>query len=106
MQPPPGYVAVAYAEQKWAEREAEFSQRIAQLQALVENQPEGAGSTDDTASEAAEQVPVDKLEEDDTWNQIERRKRKALLGCEREKLVTKVRANLSKVCASASPFRK
>ena len=105
-QPPPGYVSVAFAEQKWAEREAEVAQRMAQLQALVENQQDGAGASDDAVSETAEQAPLDKLEEDETWNKIDRSKRKALLGREREKLATKARASLNKVSASTSPFKK
>ena len=36
--PPAGYVSIAFAEEKWAEREAAVAQQIAHLQALVANQ--------------------------------------------------------------------
>ena len=106
-QPPPGFVSVAFAEQKWAEREAEFATKMAQLQALAEGQHESAGSEaqEDTFSESAEHASLDMLEDDDAWNKIDKTKRKALLGREREKLATRVKASL-KVSTHASPFKK
>ena len=39
--PPLGFVSVAFAEQKRVEREADFAQKMAQLQALMEGQQDG-----------------------------------------------------------------
>ena len=107
-QPPPGFVSVAFAEQKWAEREAEFAQKVAQLQALVDGQHDGVGSEapDEALSESAEQTTLAMLDDDDTWSKVDRTKRKALLGREREKLATRVKASLNKVSSHASPFKK
>ena len=99
----PGFVAIAFAEQKWAEREADFAQKISQLQALLDEHNDASGSAADASSEAPD---LDKLEEDEAWNTVEKGKRKALLGRERAKLATKVKAGLNKVSTIASPFKK
>jgi hypothetical protein len=99
-QPPPGYVAVAFAEEKWAEREAAFSQQLAQLQALVATSPEPA------PSEAEEEDTMETVHDDDAWSKVEPAKRKALLGRQRDILAKKVRANLGKVSTIASPVNK
>ena len=107
-QPPAGFVTVAFAEQKWAEREAEFTEKMAQLQALVDGQLDGIASEtqDDTRSDCAELASVELFEDDEAWNKVDKTKRKALLGREREKLATKVKASLTKVSTHASPFKK
>ena len=40
--PPPGYMSIAFAEEKWVEREAAYTHQLEQLQALVATQPDGA----------------------------------------------------------------
>eukprot|EP00972_Heterocapsa_arctica_P025890 3810443-Heterocapsa_arctica.AAC.1 len=46
MEPPPGFVSIAFAEEKWAEREGIMAQTMAQLQALLEAaQADGEAAT-------------------------------------------------------------
>ena len=95
--------SIAFAEEKWTEREASFTAQIAQLQALVASQVENAGS--EVASEAGDGALAD-LEEDEAWAKVERGKRKAVLLRERDALAKCVRTNLSKVSTASSPFKK
>ncbi len=95
---PSGFVSVAYAEEKWAEREVAFNQQLAQLQALVAAKSEAPSEAGDPE--------LDLFEEDETWNKVERGKRKSLLRKERDALATRVRAGLGKVSSAASPFKK
>ena len=103
---PPGFVSVAFAEEKWAEREATFAQQLAQLKALVSPGFDSSSPAEPTASEADVAEAVEQPDEDEAWNTIERGKRKALLRQQRDILAKKVRANLGKVSAHASPFKK
>ena len=104
---PLGFVSVAFAEEKWAEREAAFTQQVAQLQALVASQS-GCTGVSDAPSEVLdlEAVSDDIFEEDEKWSTVARGKRKALLHRERDILASKVRHSLGKVSAHASPFKK
>ena len=105
-QPPIGCVSIAYAEEKWAEREAAVAMQIAQLQALVATQTEGAAAIEISSSEAGDLASVEQLEDDEAWSKVERGKRKAVLGREREALASRVRSSLAKVSSVASPFKK
>jgi hypothetical protein len=95
-----GYVTVAFAEEKWAEREAAFAAQIAQLQAMVV-QAEDAQS-EAAPSETGDVVP-DFLD-DGAWSKVERGKRHKLLLKERDTLARNVRTKLSKVALCKSPF--
>ena len=103
--PPPGFVAVAFAEEKWAEREAAFAKQFAQLQALVDAHSEHATTPGTTSVEAEDSSSAD-FEDDEAWGKVEKGKRKALLRKEREILATKVRHSLGKVSTHVSPFKK
>ena len=61
---------------------------------------------DEILSEAGDDSSVVQIEDDEAWNKIESGKRKALLRRQRDILAKKVRANLCKVSANASPFKK
>jgi len=93
------WVSVAFAEQKWAEREAAFEQQLAEARALVSAQT-------DAQSEAGEIEPLEQLEDDETWSKVEKGKRQKLLRRERVALAASVRTSLGKVSAVSSPFRK
>jgi len=99
----PGYVSIAFAEERWAEREAEFAASIAQLRALLPDPAESAAS--DAASEGGD-VVVGDLEDDEAWSKVGKGKRKAVLHRERNVLAKHVRAGLSKASTVHSPFRK
>ena len=102
--PPEGFVSIAFAEEKWAEREAQVAEQIAQLQALVTTYASTQGeSLSDVANASGD---VENLEDDEVWNTVERGKRKAVLGKQRDALATKVRTSLAKVSGHASPFKK
>ena len=109
-EPPPGCVSIAFAEAKWAEREAAFAQQVAQLQALVSCQSastsEGSAGSEASPSVSGDLASVDDLEDDDTWSKVVPGKRKALLCRERDALATKMRSTLGKVSAVSSPFKK
>jgi DNA repair exonuclease SbcCD ATPase subunit len=98
--PAAGYVTIAFAEEKWAEREALYQQQMAQLQSLV-----AAQADEDTASEAGES-DIGQVIGDEVWNKVEKGKRKTLLRKEKEALATKVRAGIGKVSMASSPFKK
>ena len=106
-QAPPGFVSVAFAEEKWVEREAAFAHQLSQLQALVANQPGGDAASEVAPSEAGDVVPLEQLEDDEVWSTVEKGKRKAFLRREREALASKVRTNLGRLKPHAkSPFNK
>ena len=98
---PAGFVSVAFAEEKWAEREAAFAEQIAQLEALVGAPGEGTLHKDEEAPMATED-----LLEDETWTTIGKERRKRVLRIERDVLATKVSSTLGKVRGVASPFKK
>ena len=100
-QAPAGFVPIAFAEEKWAEREAAYAQQLTQLQALV-----AAAPSEPAPSEAEEEDSMDQIHDDEIWNKVEPSKRKALLGRQRDILAKKVKANLCKVSNHASPFKK
>jgi hypothetical protein len=110
-------VSRAFAEEKWAERERQFAQReamhaeaLAHLHGLVAE----ATVADTTTSEAApsDLGSVDDLEDDAAWHQVERGSRQKVLARQKRLLAKEVRsslggiANLAKVSATASPFKK
>ena len=105
-QPPDGWVSVAFAEEKWAEREQEFTRQLAQLQALVAGGAEDGGQSEASPSEAGDVIPADQLEDDEAWRNIEPGKRRSVLRQERNALAKRVRINLGKVSSAASPFKK
>ena len=90
---PAGYVSIAFAEKKWAEREAVFSQQLAQLQAQLDN-----------VSEAGDDLEV--LEDDEVWGKVEKGKRKSIFKQAGARRTEKLRAGLGKVSSTASPFKK
>ena len=101
--PGPGYVTVAFAEEKWAEREAAFAAQIAQLQSLVTAPTDSAAPSEVGDAEAAEQLNLD---DDEAWSKVERGKRHILVRKEKELLAKKVRTGLGKVSPISSPFKK
>ena len=105
---PPGFVSVAFANEKWEEREAAFAQQLAQLQALVASQgPTGDAASEATPSEAGDVASAAQLEDDDAWSAVDRSKRKALLRRERDALASKVKTHLGKIRSQPhSPFKK
>ena len=105
--PPPGYGSVSFAEEKWAEREAYFTQQLAQLQAMVAAQGDcGSEASEASPSIAGELASIEELENDEAWTKVASGKRKALLHRERDMLARKVRNSLGKVSSAASPFVK
>ena len=98
--PAAGYITIAFAEEKWAEREALYQQQMAQLQSLVAAQPD-----EETPSEAGES-DISQVIGDEAWNKVEKGKRKTLLKKEKEALATKVRAGIGTVSMVSSPFKK
>ncbi len=107
LQVPTGCVSIAFAEEKWAEREAAVSQQIAQLQALVcQAETHSTAASEVSPSEVGELDSVEQLEEDEAWSKVERGRRKAVLRRERDVLAVKVRTSLAKVSCAASPFVK
>ena len=96
--PPEGFVCVAFAEQKWKEREEQIAQEMARIRSEVAVQSE-------VPSEAGD------LEDDDEqWTKADRCKRKAMVNTaaakRRDVLAGKVREHLGKVSTLASPFNK
>ena len=104
VQPGQCFVSIAYAEEKWAEREAAFAQQIAQLQALVV--PALDVQSETSPSEAGDDLDLPDPLDDGAWSKVERAKRGKLLRKERDTLARNVRSKLSKVSAAASPFNK
>jgi predicted nucleic acid-binding Zn-ribbon protein len=102
-EPAEGFVTVAFAEEKWAEREAAFAQQIAQLQALVV--PVTDAQSEASPSEAGDLDLADPLD-DGAWSKVEPAKRHKLLHRQRDALARNVRSKLSKVSAASSPFVK
>ena len=103
---PPGCVSIAFAEERWAEREAAYLQEMVQLQALLGAQDDDIAPSEASPSEAGELGSADQLEADEAWSKIERSKRKAVLGRSGRVLATKVRSGIAKVSGCASPFTK
>jgi hypothetical protein len=102
-----GFVSIAFADQKWAEREAEFRQQLAQLRTLVEGQGEDGAALDASPSDAADLATMEQLDDDDeAWAKVGRGKRKALLHRERDVLASRVRSTIGKVGTPVSPFKK
>ena len=106
--PPAGYVSVAFAEEKWAEREQAYAAHLAQLQALVAAQSEDGTHSEAAPSEAGDIISVEVLEADDeAWRTMAKGKRRTVLRQERDALAKKVRQTLGKVtAATACPFKK
>ena len=98
--PPEGYVEIAFAQRKWDEREAEMAAERAHLLSLL-NPADSAGLAEPCDLPAPCNID---FEDDDTWNKVERGKRKALVRSSRN--ATQARVSLSKVSAAASPFKK
>ena len=104
---PPGYVSIAFAEEKWAEREAAYAQQLEQLQALVATQPGGASAAAEPApSSASDLGSLADLEEDEAWCKVDKGRRRALLHKQRDELASKVRSKLGGVATVRSPFHK
>ena len=109
VEPADGFVSVAFATEKWAEREAEYARFIAHMQTLV------AGSADDTApsetapSEVGDLDFGEQLEDDVAWNRVDKGKRRAVLSRQRICLAKQVKSSLggfAKVSSASSPFCK
>ena len=100
----PGCVSIAFAQEKWAEREAAFNQQIEQLRALVQPVVMDAAS-EASPSEAADLDLADPLD-DSAWSKVDRTKRHKLLHREKDVLAKNVRSKLSKVSTVSSPFQK
>ena len=96
-----GCISIAFAQEKWAERELAFAAQLAQLQSVVACNK----AVDDNTSEAG-----DDLEEDEAWGKLDKGKRKSILkkaAAKRdEALASRLKAGLSKVSSNQSPFKK
>jgi len=103
--PPPGFVSVAFAEEKWKEREIAIAARFQELEALV---AAGASASDGAASVASDVGNVEELD-DEAWTKIAgkgKAHRAILLRKSREELAAKVRGKLGSVTSVKSPFFK
>jgi len=103
--PPPGYVSVAFAEEKWKEREIAIAARFQELEALL---AAGAGASDGAASVASDVGNVEDLD-DEAWTKLAgkgKAQRAALLRRSRDELAAKVRGKLGSVTTVKSPFFK
>eukprot|EP00972_Heterocapsa_arctica_P028235 4152879-Heterocapsa_arctica.AAC.1 len=86
METPPGFVSIAFAEEKWAERAVVMAQHMAQLEALVEAaHAEGGG----VSTEAEPGMALDDILDEDKWSKVAPSKRRALLHRERDALAGK-----------------
>ena len=107
---PVGFVSVAFAEERWQEREAAYSQQLAQLTALVAaTQGDAAAKAEGDAGGASQADDTGSIEDvdDENWATIVNKdKRLALLRKPKEELAARVRAKLGKVSAVRSPFLK
>ena len=103
--PPPGCVTIAFAAQKWSEREAGYAQEIAQLRAMLPPSDASDMASEASPSESADVDLLDPLD-DSAWGKVEGAKRHKLLGRKRDELARNVRTRLSSVPPAASPFGK
>ena len=101
---PEGCVSVAFAEQKWAEREAAFAQQLAQLRALVAEAQDMDAPDEADASVASDLGSMAELEDGKRWAQVAKGSRRALLRRQRDDLASKVRTKLKGVSTASSPF--
>jgi hypothetical protein len=102
--PPSGFVTVAYAEEKWLEREALFTKQLEQLKAELGSGPAN-GTISSAASIASDVGNPDDLD-DEQWSKVEKGKRPALLRRQKDELATKLRTRLNGVASVRSPFKK
>jgi len=103
--PLPGYVTVAFAEEKWKEREIAIAARFQELEALV---AASASAADGAASVASDVGNVEELD-DEAWTKIVgkgKAHRAVLLRKSRDELAAKVRGKLGSVTTVKSPFFK
>ena len=103
-QPPPGFVSVTFAEEKWQEREVAFNQQLEQLKAIIGTQ-QSAAAAGDGASVASDVGNPEELD-DDKWSKVDKSRRSALLRKQRDELATKLRSRLGGVTSVRSPFNK
>jgi hypothetical protein len=101
--PPAGFVSMAFAEEKWLEREAAIAKEFEQLRALVHGQDAGGG--DGAASTASDIGALEDLD-DTKWSQVEKGKRAGLLRKQKDELALRVRTRLGKVTSVRCPFKK
>jgi hypothetical protein len=100
---PEGFVSIAFAEEKWAEREAVFELHCSQMQALLGSQTDTASEV--SPSEAGDLDSADPLD-DGAWCKVDRAKRQKILLRDKENLSRNVRSRLEKVSKTNSPFAK
>ena len=99
-------MSVAFAQERWIEREQAFAAQISQLQALVDGRGDET-PTEAAVSEAGELLSVDQLDDDDAWRTMAKAKRRSLLSQERDALAKKMRTRLGGLGkVSACPFKK
>ena len=104
-QPPPGFVSVTFAEEKWQEREVAFNQQLEQLKAIIGTQQSAAAASADGASVASDVGNPEELD-DDKWSKVDKGRRSALLRKQRDELASKLRSRLGGVTSVRSPFVK
>ena len=102
--PPIGCVTVAYAEEKWLEREAAFTKQLEQLKADLGAAPAHVAASG-AASVASDLGNLDDLD-DEQWSKVEKGRRSALLRRQKDELASKLRTRLNGVASVRSPFRK
>jgi hypothetical protein len=102
--PPSGCVTVAYAEEKWQEREAAFAKQLEQLKADLGAAPANVAASG-AASVASDLGNPDDLD-DEQWGKVEKGRRSALLRRQKDELASKLRTRLNGVASVRSPFRK
>ena len=104
---PAGFVCVAFAQEKWAEREAAFASQLEKLRAMVVSQTDGSAAPSETAHSIASGVgAIEDVEDDEKWAKVAKGSRQALLRKQKEELATKVRSKLKAVPTVRSPFLK
>ena len=105
--PPEGFVSIAFAEEKWAEREEALSLQLAELRAMVASQADSSAAPTEAAPSMASDVgAVEDVEDDEKWSKVAKDNRHALLRKQKEELATKVRSKLKAVTTVRSPFLK
>ena len=101
-------VPLAFAEAKWAEREAQFAAELAALQALVAGEGQG-GSASAAQSEAVDTQDPASLDidvDDAGWKTVGRETRRVIAARHRTVLAGKVAASTEKVSRAPCPFQK
>ena len=99
---------MAFAEAKWAEREAQFAVELAALQALVVGEGQGgsASAAPSEATDTPDPASFDIDVGDAGWKTVGKETRRAIAARQRTLLAGKVAASIGKVSRAVCPFQK